>query len=104
MSEETIQQSLLDEQMRIDMDEYLHKMQKDAFRAAFDFLVRHDPPENTEEYWTQFAEDVREVSGAHMKNELCQRLLTAVVLYLDDKQKVLNRYGEVKHETSVAEG
>ena len=90
MSEEAIQQSLFEEQNRIDMAEFLARTQKTAFRVAFDFLVRNDPPKNTEEYWLKFAEDIKETAGAYMNNELCQKLLTAVVLYLDEKQKVMN--------------
>jgi len=90
MSDEAIQQSLLVEEVRIEQLECAARMRKTAFRVAFDFLEKHDPPEYTEEYWTGLAADVMEVSGANMDNALCQRLLTAVVLYLDDKQEVIN--------------
>ena len=90
MSDEAIQQSLFDEEVRIVQLERAARMRKTAFRVAFDFLEKHDPPEYTDEYWTKLANDVREVSGVNMNNALCQKLLTAVVLYLDDKQKVIN--------------
>ena len=85
-----VQQSMFEEANRMELAEQQSKYRKEAFRAAFDFLEKHDPPVNTEEYWVQFAKDVAEVAEAHKKNELCQKLLEAVVMYLDEKQKVLN--------------
>ena len=82
-----IQQSLFDEQARMEQAERDNRMHRAAFRAAYDFLNTHYPPEDTEQYWLQTCADVGIVSAEHITNELCQELLTAVLLYLSNKVK-----------------
>ena len=82
-----IQQSLFDESNRIEEQERLNRIHKTAFRVAFDFLEKHDPPENTEEYWLQTCEDINYTSADNITNELCQELLGAVLRYLSEKVK-----------------
>lgn len=84
MSEDVIQQSLLDETERMDEAERLAKGHPKAFRVAFDFLAAHYPPANTEEYWLKTCKDVSLVSAENIENQLCQDLLYAVVNYLSE--------------------
>ena len=82
-----VQQSLFDESNRMEEQERLNRIHKTAFRVAFDFLEKHDPPENTEEYWLQTCKDLNYASGDNITNELCQELLSAVLVYLSNKVK-----------------
>ena len=85
-----IQQSLFEESNRIEIIQRQAQFRKEAFRAAFDFLEKHDPPVNTEEFWMQFCKDLSAVSKEHKNNELCQKLLIAVAIYLGETQRVIN--------------
>lgn len=82
-----VQQSLFDESNRMEEQERLNRVHKTAFRVAFDFLEKHDPPESTEKYWLQTCKDLNYASGDNITNELCQTLLSAILIYLSDKVK-----------------
>ena len=82
-----VQQSLFDEEAKIEQAERDSRMHKAAFRVAFDFLQAHWPVQHTEEYWLKFCEDIKFVSGVNSTNELCQELLTAITMYLCGKDK-----------------
>ena len=84
MTDDVIQQSLLDETERIEKYERLAKGHPKAFRDAFDFLVAHYPPANTEEYWLKTCKDVSYISAENIENELCQELLYVIVNYLSE--------------------
>ena len=71
-----IQQSLFDEENRIEQAERDQRIHKTAFRVAFDFLQAHYPPENTEEYWLKTVKELGIISSQNINNELCQRLLS----------------------------
>lgn len=80
-----IQQSLFDEENRIEQAERDQRIHKTAFRVAFDFLQAHYPPENTREYWLTTVRALGTVSDQYINNELCQRLLSGVIEYLNWK-------------------
>ena len=82
-----IQQSLFDEESRIEQVERDKRIHKTAFRVAFDLLQAHYPPENTEEYWLKTAKEVGIVSCENNGNMLCQELLSGIIEYLNWKVK-----------------
>ena len=82
-----IQQSLFDEENKIEKAERDQQIHKTAFRVAFDFLQAHYPPENTEEYWLKTAKEVGIVLFENNGNMLCQELLSGVIEYLNWKVK-----------------
>lgn len=82
-----VQQSLFDEQTQIEKRERETRLHKTAFRVAFDFLQSHWPPENTEEYWLKACDDIRYASYDNTTNELCQELLSAVLVYMSNSSK-----------------
>lgn len=55
-----------------------------AFRAAFDFLAEHFPPEDTEEYWLKVAKDSGDVSARTNEDPLTVQLMSGVINYLND--------------------
>lgn len=85
MSNEAIQQSLLNESQKIDEKERMDKEHKTAFRVAFNFLTEHYPAQDTEEYWIKTCDDISFASGENIDNRLCQELLGAVLNYLGAK-------------------
>ena len=64
------------------INEYATSHQK-AFRAAFDFLAGHFPPENTEEYWCGVANACADISARTNEDPLTVQLVSGVVNYLD---------------------
>lgn len=78
-----VQMSLLDEANKIDALQDKLAEHKTAFRVAYDFLEKHYPPANTQEYWTRTADDMSVVADDNKSNKLCWQLLTALLLYLD---------------------
>lgn len=57
-----------------------HKL---AFRIAFNFLSKHFPPENTEEWGEKVCRNVADAALANPGDELTAQLLVAVLNYLD---------------------
>ena len=87
MTVEALQQTLFDEQRRMEQKERLTKAHQAAFRAVFNFVEAHDPPGSDAEFWLKTCRDMEKVSGEHMNNDLCQKLLSAALEYLSDKVK-----------------
>ena len=83
MTAESLKQMLREEEKKIDQST-LHKT---AFRVAFDFLMMHYPPQQSKEYWLKVCDDIRKVSEANYFNQLCQELLSAVLVYLSNTEK-----------------
>ena len=65
------------------INEYASSHQK-AFRAAFDFLAEHFPPENTEEYWNGVVKACGDISARTGEDPLTVQLVSGVVNYLDN--------------------
>lgn len=82
-----VQQSLFDEQAKMEQLERDKRIHKAAFRVAFDFLDAHYPPGDDQEYWLKTCDDIRVASDENILNTLCQELLSAVLIYLSDKVK-----------------
>ena len=87
VSAETIQQSLLEEEQRLNDTEANKHIRQKAFRVAFDFLESHLPVRNAEDYWLRVCEDLSQVSAANIDNTLCQELLSAVLIFMSNKGK-----------------
>lgn len=93
--EEAVQQSLFEEANRLETARMTaedmkrtEQERKAAFRVAFDFLEAHEPPQNTEAYWNKTCKDVGVVVDLNAGNELCMKLLAAVMDYLDERVKL----------------
>ena len=84
MTNESVQQSLLNEADTIERDRANKVSRQHAFRVAFDFLEKHLPTQNTEEYWLNLCNDVSYVASLNDNNMLCQELLCAVLVYIAD--------------------
>ena len=55
------------------------------FRVAFDFLNSHFPPEDTDEWWKQTAQDCGDASVKAGENQLAIYLLAGIMDYLNDE-------------------
>lgn len=55
------------------------------FRIAFDFLNNHFPPEDTDEWWKQTAQDCGDASVNAGNNPLAIYLLAGVIEYLNEE-------------------
>lgn len=55
------------------------------FRIAFDFLNKHFPPEDTDEWWEQTAKDCEDASITAGNNPLVINLLAGVIEYLNEE-------------------
>lgn len=86
-----IQQSLFEEENRINQAEFDQQIHKKAFRVAFDFLQSHYPPANTEKYWLKTVKDVGVASYENNGNMLCQELLSAIIEYLNWRVKTYEK-------------
>ncbi len=64
------------------LQEYAKEHQK-AFRTAFDFLASHFPPGTELEWWDRLAKDADAASIAAGENKLANKLLAAVMDYLE---------------------
>lgn len=64
------------------LQEYAKEHQK-AFRTAFDFLTSHFPPRTELSWWDQLAKDADAASIAAGENILANKLLAAVMDYLE---------------------
>ena len=82
-----IQQSLFDEESKIERAERDGRIHKAAFRMAFNFLAAHWPTEMTQEYWEKVCRDIEAVSAENITNNLCQELLSAVLVYMSRAEK-----------------
>lgn len=91
--EEAVQQSLFEEANRpepvrkekpvtAEDRKRMEQERKAAFRVAFDFLEKHMPPKNTEEFWNEACLDLSTAYMDHRGNRLCVALLVAVMNYL----------------------
>ena len=63
-------------------EQYAVSHQK-AFRTAFNFLVAHFPPENTEEFWMKVAQDSGDISAKCGEDDLTVQLISGVINYLN---------------------
>lgn len=61
---------------------------KQAFRAAFDYLNDHFPPETDPEWWQRLAKDCSAVSIVCGENKLVIGLLIGVMDYLENEMKL----------------
>ena len=84
MTNEAVQQSLLNEANAIERERNEKVSRQQAFRVAFDFLEQHLPKQNTEEYWLNLCADISYVAALNDNNKLCQELLCAVLVYIAD--------------------
>ena len=67
----------------------LHRV---AFRYAFEYLEKHWPPVNTNEYWEEIAKELGPITGRFdTENLLGKRLVMAVFEYLEDVVKTWER-------------
>ena len=87
VNEEAVQQSLLSESDRMEEEQRQTHFRQRAFRVAFDFLEKHLPVQNTDEYWLKVCQDVSYASADNINNELCQELLSAVLEYMSNTAK-----------------
>jgi len=87
VSADMIQQSLLDEEKRLNNAEADKRARQKAFRVAFDFLDNHLPIVNAEDYWQKVCSDASMISAANIDNTLCQELLSAVLIYMSNEGK-----------------
>ena len=87
VSADMIQQSLLDEEKRLNNAETDKHTRQKAFRVAFDFLENHLPIMNAEDYWLRVCNDVSIVSAENIDNTLCQELLSAILIYMSNEGK-----------------
>lgn len=64
---------------------------KRAFRAAFDFLERHTPPQHSADYWTQTTQDAAAITAQRPGDHFLQGLIMAALEELErhDKQTQL---------------
>jgi len=67
-------------------EEYAKRHQK-AFRAAFDFLNKHFPPGDGEEWWLGVAKDADIASIENGENKLVNGLIAGVMDYIEDEWK-----------------
>lgn len=58
------------------------KSYRAAYRAAFDFHERHNPPTLEDNYWEDAAADMDSISREYAGNHLLQYLLAAVYMEL----------------------
>ena len=67
-------------------EEYLtyHKL---VFRVMFDFLNSHFPPQDSKEWWKQFAVDSEQASDQVKGGKLANGFLFAIGNYLEDEYK-----------------
>ena len=67
----------------------LHRV---AFRYAFEYLEKHWPPVNTNEYWEEIAKELGPITGwFDAENLLGKHLVMAVFEYLEDVVKTWER-------------
>ena len=62
-----------------------------AYRAAFDFHARHNPPTLEADYWDNTADDLETVSRDYADNHFLQELLTAAYTELQREYMQLKK-------------
>ena len=73
------------------------KLHQKAFRCAFDFLNAHFPPEDSDEWWNQTAQDCSTASVAFGETPIVIELLNAIMNYLGEEHNRRYSNGTVNH-------
>lgn len=70
-----------------------YAMHKKAFRAAFDYLNNHFPPEPEDGWWIKLSQDASDACLQEGENRLVINLIGAIMDYIEYEHKRRNQSG-----------